>query len=319
MISSDGHNQTLKYLELYYNFPAKYRESINVTENFSVTVLHNNSPVTYEVKGARFKDIATDWFLKPKEYRRKLEFTMLDNTGLLTLHSFDEPDVKEGGQIFDKYIDSVFHQLNTKGVTDLIIDLRNNDGGEDSHAAYLTRHFFDAPFRYWDRIEVTEGFARSFNKKNFVELNAPIQKDTAWILPKAKKTTEFDFYETQQPAKENYKGKVYVLINGFCESSCADIAAILSYNKKAIMIGEETGGGFQGNNSGITPEGVKVMPMNFPLDVPLQKYFNYVDPKLNVARGVMPDYPVELSVEELIKGEDKVLEVVLEMIRKQTK
>jgi len=42
-------------------------------------------------------------------------------------------------------------------------------------------------------------------------------------------------------------------------SSCADVVAILSYNKKALFIGDETGGGYQGNNSGMTPE-TKVQP-----------------------------------------------------------
>jgi hypothetical protein len=36
-------------------------------------------------------------------------------------------------------------------------------------------------------------------------------------------------------------------------SLCADVAAILSFNKKAICIGQQTGGGYQGNNSGLMP------------------------------------------------------------------
>lgn len=66
-------------------------------------------------------------------------------------------------------------------------------------------------------------------------------------------------------------------------SSCADVAAILSYNKKAIFIGQETGGGYQGNNSGMIPDS-KMQPFNFTLSVPLQKYFNYVDTSKNIGR-----------------------------------
>ncbi len=97
-------------------------------------------------------------------------------------------------------------------------------------------------------------------------------------------------------------------------SSCADVAAILSYNKKASFVGQETGGGYQGNNSGMIPDS-KIQPFNFTLTVPLQKYFNYVDTSKNIGRGTMPDYPINLTIDDILKGNDKELKTTIDLIK----
>ena len=97
-------------------------------------------------------------------------------------------------------------------------------------------------------------------------------------------------------------------------SSCADVAAILSYNKKAIFIGQETGGGYQGNTSGMVPNS-KVQPFDFTLTVPLQKYFNSVDTSKNIGRGTMPDYAVNMTINDILKGGDKELQTTIDLIK----
>ena len=97
-------------------------------------------------------------------------------------------------------------------------------------------------------------------------------------------------------------------------SSCADVAAILSYNKRAIFIGQETGGGYQGNTSGMIPSS-KVQPFDFTLTVPLQKYFNAVDTSKNIGRGTMPDYAVNITINDILKGSDKELQTTIDLIK----
>ena len=314
-IETDGNNETLKYLTLYYRFPEYYRNLIELTDTYQLKAKRNGEEVAYNIKGRLYDSIATDWFLRPANHPKKLEFAVKNNVGYLTLYAFDEPDVSNGGQNFKKFIDKAFLELKTKKIPNLIIDMRNNGGGEDTYAEYLTSYLFDRPFRYWDHIECTPGEAAEIkkDKEALKYLRAPILKDSIWIWQKGIKTTEFDFIDEQQPAKNHYTGKVYMLINGFCESSAADVPSILGYNKRVVLIGEETGGGYQGNNSGIIPD-MKVKPMNFTASLPLQKYFNAVDPNVSKDRGVFPDYEVPLTVEDLIAGRDKVMELVLQLI-----
>jgi C-terminal processing protease CtpA/Prc len=211
---------------------------------------------------------------------------------------------------------TAFLELASKNIRNLIIDLRDNTGGSDPFAAYFTSYFFDKPFRYWDRIEVTEAIAKEI-KGPAIKLfyYKPVRKDSSWLWLKGKHVDDFDFYEVQKPAINNFKGRTYILINGFCTSSCADVAAVLSYNKKALFIGQETGGGYQGNNSGMIPE-TKVDPFGFKLTVPLQKFYNYVDTSKNIGRGTMPDHPLSMTIEDILKGDDMEMAFAVDLIKK---
>jgi hypothetical protein len=50
--------------------------------------------------------------------------------------------------------------------------------------------------------------------------------------------------------------------------------------------------------------------------VPLVAYYMAVSGYRDAARGVIPDYPVHYSIEELLEGTDKEMAVALELARK---
>ena len=317
-IPSDGYNLTMKYRALYLQFPTWYR-SIDLSENFTTVVKQNNIENTYQIKGSKFNDLVQDGFLREPARPKQLEFTIENNTGFLTIHSFAQTDIKKVKQNFKEFIDQTFTELKTNNIQNLVVDLRDNTGGSDPNAAYFTSYFFDRPFRYWDRIEVTDAIAKEIKGAALkLYYRKPIQKDGIWLWQKAKHVHDFDFYEEQQPAQNNFRGKTWVIINGFCMSSCADVAAILSSNKKAIFIGQETGGGYQGNTSGMVPSS-KVQPFGFTLTVPLQKYFNSVDTSKNIGRGTMPDQPVNITISDILKGEDKEMQTTIALIKSDLK
>ena len=317
-IPSDGYNLTMKYRALYYQFPAWYRSMIENTSDFTVVTKHANKEVTNQLKGATFNEIAESGFLKEPVRAKQLEFEIKNDIGLLTIHSFAKSDIKRSDQKFKKFIGQTFKEIKARNIRNLVVDLRDNTGGSDSYAAHFTSYFFDKPFRYWDRIEVTDAISKQIKGAVKLFYKKPIHKDSAWIWRKGNFTKEFDFYTNQKPAKNNYNGKTYVLTNGFCMSSCADVAAILAHNKKATFIGEETGGGYQGNNSGMIPT-TKLTPLNFSLSVPLQAYFNHVDSSKNIGRGTIPDYRITDSIDDLIKDHDKSLDFALELIKKDAR
>lgn len=233
----------------------------------------------------------------------------------MTVHTFSNSDIKKSGQDFKDFINDTFERLAKEKINNLVVDLRDNTGGSDENAVFFTRHFFDKPFRYWDKIEVTEASARDVKGvvlKMFYR--KPIQKDSMWLWQKARHVRDFDFYEEQYPARKPYSGHTYVLINGFTMSSSADVAAILSHNQKATFIGQETGGGYQGNNSGMMPA-AKVEPFGFTITVPLQKYVNYVETTKNFGKGTMPDHLVHITISDILKGIDKEFETAINLIK----
>ena len=83
---------------------------------------------------------------------------------------------------------------------------------------------------------------------------------------------------------------------------------------RAVFIGEETGGGYYGNTSGIIqsfilPNSKLIARLNFI------KYVNdRKDKKARFGRGVFPDYSVKPTQQSITKGIDVEFEYVLELI-----
>lgn len=308
-IPSDGYNLTMKYKALYHQFPLWYRNMISPDTTFTLITADNK---TITLKGTRFADIARSGFLKEPTYARTLDFRINGNTAILTIHSFAASDIKKSGQHFSKFIDSAFLQLRQQGIRQLIVDLRGNTGGTDGNAVYFTRHFFDTPFRYWDRITVTPAIARQIKGITRLFYRKPVLVNGEYQWQRSKITREFNYYAIQQPAANAYTGKTFVLMDGFCMSSCADVTAVLSAHRKAVFIGEETGGGYQGNNSGMMPA-VKLRPTRMMLTVPLQRYVTAADSTINKGHGTMPDYVVPLTAKAAIEGKDQPMELALRL------
>lgn len=300
-IPSDGYNETLKYQLLNHQFAQWYRSVYEVTDKFTLTIKTADGQKDLVLNGIKNKDMPAPAIMDLGN-KPRLSFLLTDTLAMLTIQSFGNTDIKAGGQNFKKFINNVFDQLNLNPKKKLIIDLRNNTGGTDANAAYLCSLLMNKPYRYWDRIEVTEPFALSIKGAAKLMYGKPVKQDSVYIWKKSKFTNEFDFYEPQLPQKNAFTGKVFILINGLCMSSCADLAAVLQYNKRATFIGEETGGGYQGNNSGLIPEAP--LAFGIKVTVPLLKYINAVDANINIGHGTYPDVAYKWDVKAIINHED---------------
>lgn len=315
-VPSDGYNKTLKTLTLNHTFPLWYQSILGTTQNFEVEVKTDNKKFTYNLEGIS-KDALPVFKLYEDEKKPQLTLEIDNSIAVLTIHTFSNSTIKSNEQKFKKFIKTTFKKLNSDKVENLVIDLRNNTGGSDGNAAYLASFLFDESFKYWeDQVELTEPMAKSFKTWYGIFYKMPKKVDNVyrWKGMHSWLSKAFSYYKTQKPARQNYKGNVYLLTNGGCMSSCADVVAILSHNKKATVIGEETGGGYQGNTSGMMPT-INIQP-NLKMTIPLQKYTNAVDSSKNVGRGTIPDYPIVLTFDDWMdEKNDKQLEDVKKLIK----
>lgn len=312
-IPSDGYNMTMKFRALHHDFARWYRSMVEQTPLFAITIIRNGKPETINVAAISKKQIADFGFMEEKKHAKQLEFGILDSIGILSIHSFAKTSIKASDQHFRKFMKSTFRTLRDNNINNLVVDLRYNTGGTDANAAHFSKYFFDKTYNYWDRIEVTEPIAKEIKGIYKLFYKKPVHKDSMWLWQKTWVTKEFNFYRPQQPAKNSYKGNVYVLINGFSMSSCSDLAAVLSKNQRVMFIGEESGGGYQGNNSGMMPESEALG--GFTVTVPLQKYYTAVDPSVNFGRGTLPDHSVTPTVYEVINDLDVVMWYAQTLIR----
>jgi len=118
-----------------------------------------------------------------------------------------------------------------------------------------------------------------------------------------------------KPPKEVFAGKLYVLMNGICFSSAADLVADIKKTRAAFFIGEESGGTFEGPTGGD----------NIVIQLPNSKIMVRISPNIQIGslyhkyppgRGVLPDYPIKYTIREIITGKDLEMEMAVSMIEK---
>jgi hypothetical protein len=134
----------------------------------------------------------------------KLEEYKDGATAFLKIKSFD-PDLLRSlyQQDYKHSIDSIFNVLKHSRTANLILDLRDNQGGDFPPGRLLLSYLILYPSRF-----LMDG------------------KQSRLIHPNA----------------NHFAGRVFVLINGGSFSSAAIVIAILEREKRGIFIGEETAG-----------------------------------------------------------------------------
>ncbi len=306
-IPMDGKNSTGKYKLLEYTFPIWYRNSIEITEKFEIELDDGKKYMLNGVKEEetlKYSDIVSE----------PVSLNILDDIALIKIPSFSNSYLQSKNQKFEKIIKSYIKTIEEKKVTKVLFDLHGNTGGSDSNPAWLSSLFFEENFRYWDRIEITEGFAKEITGLNRTFYGKPKYENGKWLWSdKGIASKEFKFTREQKPSKKRFKGTVYILTDGLCLSSCSDFVAIMQSNEKAKILGEETGGGYQGNTSGLIPS--EQLNSGLIIDVPLLLYFNRVEKYKNLGRGTKPDIILRPAFDEL--SDDKIyLYRVIETIKR---
>ena len=142
------------------------------------------------------------------------------------------------------------------------------------------------------------------------------------ILFKIKKDKENGnyYYFTNHKEKERnenaFMGKVYVLINGGSFSASSIIAAKLQANKRAVFVGEETGGAFNGTVAARMP--IITLPNSKnKVRIGLAR-IGILEKTDTIGRGVFPDVEIIPTVEEFKNNEDKAMEWILNDIEKKS-
>ena len=254
------------------------------------------------------------------------------NTALLAVHTFLIGGNAEDKEhiIYKKYLDSCFQMLAAHPeIKNLIVDVRNNGGGSDPNDlvtfSYLTQktyrenknayiNFQKIPFLPYFVYEETETEKKLEEKNDFeAELKEeyPILKGK--IYPQDPK-----FNLVLQPDKNTFKGQIYLLISPRIASAGSLFASLVAGKTSAIVIGEETMGGYYGHN-GHTPIEYELPNTKIKTQFSIVNLEQDVPKKSNqiFGRGVIPDYKVSQTFDDFIKNRDAQMEYVLKLIEKK--
>jgi hypothetical protein len=320
-LPADGDIETGQRSILQRNFATLYWTFIEKSGDFTIKA-RDAAGKTIAAKLAGVTDADRKKNQNPVNAEMQSNISILDwskeNQGLRFLK---DPDVAQirirgfGGRDYPQWIENTFKTLGEKGTKALIIDLRGNGGGADMYGALLVSYLTDKPFRYFDHINV-KTIAPSFKEhsdwrsERESQLRADLAANPAGgylVTPKVHPGVA-----EQQPGKYPFLGKVFVLIDGGSFSTTADFCAVTHHLKRATFIGEETGGGYYGNNSGM--QTVVTLPNSkLQVRVPMYEYWNAVPGYDGKRRGTRPDYVVETKAANLLSGLDEQLDLALKL------
>lgn len=146
---------------------------------------------------------------------------------------------------FTAFIDSAFERFVAADAKSLVIDLRDNPGGDNSFSDRMIAWFADRPWRFCGsfRVKASQG-AIDTNAKR-----VPLEKDPSGMSHryaaeygrrKLGDVFEFDLPQAHPREGRRFSGKVYLLINRHSYSNTANVAALAQDLKFATILGEET-------------------------------------------------------------------------------
>lgn len=310
----DGFNETYPVAQASRNFSYYYAQLIGTPEVFRLeltrpdgtndlievqavtgTAIHASRLEKYNHKYAQHSEDWDAWIAKKE---KPLRFEMKGHVAVLTVRTFYFPILEENGQSYEEFFKKSFAEIRRNQTKNLIIDLRNNHGGSDPVGMALMSHLHDTTFYYYKR------------RSTFVKPNTKFVKkgDSYEIKGKGVWTGKV------KPAKEVYKGAVYVLMNGYSVSATGEFIGHLKNVGRAVFIGEEAGG------NPVTFTGGESMAIDLPHSritgtIPLQWVEMNVRPE-NTGHGVIPDYHVQPSITDILGERDIEMELVMNLIKK---
>ncbi|MEG2514222.1 MAG: S41 family peptidase, partial [Bacteroidaceae bacterium] len=199
----------------------------------------------------------------------------------------------------------------------LIIDVRNNPGGSEEVAAKIFSYIAQEAFysSIYCQINKKEGFDFFKYCTNYV----PEQEDlfSEYVSIKGKSGYFLNTNNEILPnEKINFKGKIYVLTNERSFSASTQLAAWVHKYRRGVIVGRETGSAYH------QMKALKFAYLQLPnshvvVNIPLVKtVFDTCVNRIPFGRGVLPNYALPLSLEELsFETGDAILNYAQELIQ----
>ncbi len=232
---------------------------------------------------------------------------------------FDRP-------IFKDYLAQTFDSLNTLGINNLIIDLRNNGGGSTLLCLQLLYHLTDRDDikDFSEYLYLSEAY-KQLHKKEYKRFVKSYQSTNHKLPEEGKlysngflncdslifeqiKNMESPYYISSD--RSVFNGKIIVLANSNTGSAAALFTTILQDNNIATVIGTSVGN----NPIGATNYQPFKLPNSKLTGSVATGYL--VRPKPEKGIIFQPDYWIENSVLDIMNGNDSYFEKALDLINK---
>jgi hypothetical protein len=281
-LTADGSNTSKKYYILNHWFNDQYYNYIDSPEKFVISYINpaDGKTLKEEVSAVNKEELdsAVSKLSPVSAHQGEMYYGELEkNHAVLTIKSFGFYD-EEGKSKFKAFIDEYFNSLEKSKVSNLILDVRDNWGGDP----YCTSHLFSY---------LESGASPYFSEEAgsyYADLKEPVI-----------------------PAENSFKGKLYILTNGASFSSTGHLCSLLKFHKIGTFIGDETGGSFVCTDSS---QDISLVNTNLRLHYSTAPWKVAVS-GLTPGRGIIPDHLIIPTIADYINNRDVEMEFALGLIK----
>ena len=234
-----------------------------------------------------------------------------DSVAYLDIRTFELDEMQEDS------VRTIFTQIITDSVPNLIIDLRDNYGGP--------REVMETIYSYLAQKPFCTSLYRFVNKKGGYKCwgSCPVDYEQTEVFPDYEPLANGEGFVKNTPewvepdSLVNYKGRLYVLTDEASFSASTSFAGYVKKQNRGVIVGRETGSTYHQMKaehftqytlpaSGIT---VQIPMIKIVADTVVNERFPF-------GRGVLPDYPVNFTPEELSFAHgDSILNYTQQLIR----
>lgn len=319
-LSEDGYSHNVSLVRLSSNFPAFHRNIYGLSKTYGITYLDsmgnldNKSlslfvPAKDSIKGKEKLKLKHGAMpkIREKEMIRSLSIDTLNRFATMRLNTFSSHTLRP-------FFRKSFRKLRKKSVPNLIVDLRMNGGGDVNTSTLFTKYISRKPFKVADSVYAVTQTLAPFRKY----FHGGILNDIEMIFISSKQKDgnfhlrQYERKTYKQKTKNHYNGKVYVLVSGPTFSASCLFLNVIKGQKDILIAGEETGGGWYGNN-GIMIPFVTLPNTKARIRIPLYRLiqYNHIEEK---GTGVIPDIYIPTSYEAIKYGYDLKMKFIIEKI-----
>lgn len=254
----------------------------------------------------------------PKSNDDLWNFKIIDqNTALLTLNSFTLMGWKSLTIDYKEFLAATFKKIKQEKIGNLIIDIRQNDGGNDEIVEELysyfdinkiTRNEQEGRTRYLEFPESLKKFIDTWGEPWYYNLKNenPTFKYGYYIFKDA-----FIVDKLNKKKKDYFTGKIYLLTSPNNESLAYYLAKNIKTDSLGKLIGQETGGNLRGINGGQILF-LKLPFSNIEIDFPILG--DFTKSMMNNS-GIMPDIETTITQKDIAESFDKVIEETLKIMQ----